>query len=212
MYVVCCDALICLHLNIYIDLFVDSFFCIYTFVDKLFCNTCIFRALAFNLPNNLYKKPVWQIQREDIFTWKDSTKDLFMLNIIYNLCSIHMTGKTKTIFSYSSDISGPLLHPCTSLPHPPPQALLQQVHPIHSHRPLHESHKGYAEHSMSVPFKISPVWRISFHEATAPSLQCTKSIFNHHLCCADFFVVDLPFQLAAVVVLGNDFKSQYCKR
>ncbi len=46
---------------------------------------------------------------------------------------------------------------------------------------------------------------ISFYEAMPPSLQSTKSIFNHYPCSADFLVVDLLFCIRCPVS-GNGFK------
>lgn len=58
----------------------------------------------------------------------------------------YMTGQSKWIFSYSSNASDPHVHPCPPPLQPvpvPQQALLLKVKPIHSHTPLHDSHKGY---------------------------------------------------------------------
>lgn len=72
---------------------------------------------------------LWKIISHDQYTWQDR---------IYGYLAIQVTLQTLMYI------------PALLLP-VPPQALLLKLNPIHSHRPLHDSHKGYVEHSMSAP-------------------------------------------------------------
>jgi len=68
-------------------------------------------------------------------------------------CVDNTLNRTDTV-NCSSNASEPHGHPCP----PPLQAVavpaqVQQLKgdPMHFHRPLHDSHKGYVEHTMSAP-------------------------------------------------------------
>ncbi len=128
---------------------------------------------------------------------------------------LHMTGKSELIFSYSSSSSDPLLHSCPPPPHLVPvplQALLLQVHPIHAHRRLHDSCKGYAQRSTACQhhrFYQFDITVISFHEATPPSPQSTEAFSTLLVLCT--FSCCRSAVLLSAVECQNRFKSQFCK-